>query len=358
MAFGDFRPRRLRPGETSVPLNLRGHASTPFSIDRISGFFDLLPLPPAFAELAVYKLHFAADSLSYVGPSNLNVTTAKVDISVPHAWVPVNHLPPHTDPFVSVLIQADQSNVAWNGAPSGTANIDHINIDLSGQPNRANGTIHLSASTVALSGRANLPLGTEPDGHHGCTLTIPADVGFSMFNIDGGLDVIDGNVVGEITVTNFNLGHLKYYGDQECRWSQKAILDVLPYPCEWDWTGLVPTKWCTKIEFDIGWVFAVQAVDMHIQPAIVVFQVADDGKFEACKYSLAQLYPIVPPVFQIAPQIPIGGEIAKWINKLAQIAIGVVYAEFSAAVTSFYSVLSLIDFASHGKGLNFKSTCK
>ena len=356
VGVGNFRPRSLRPGETTAPLNLRGHASTPFSIDRLSGFFDLLPLPPAFAELAVYKLHFAADNLSYIGPSNLNVTTAKVDISIPHAWIPANHFPPHADPYVSVLIQADQSNVAWNGAPNGTANIDHISIDLSGQPSRANGAIHIAASTVALSGRADIPLSTEPDGNHGCTLTVPTNVGFSMFDIDGGLEVVDGTFVGQITVNKFNLGRLNYWGHQECRWSQDAILDVPPYPCEWKWG--IPTKICTQMKFDIGWVFAVQAVDMHIRPAIVVFQVADDGKFEACKYSLAELYPIVPPVFEIAPQIPIGGEIARWLNDLVRIATGAVYFAFSTATTSFYSTLSLIDFASHGKGLNFKSDCK
>lgn len=356
LGVGEFRPRKLRPGETKVATNLRGRASTPFSIAKLSGFFELLPLPPAFSELALYDLHFSAEQVKYTDTTGLDVSTAQADIAVPHAWMPLEHRPPHNDPFISVVLSASKSNIGWHGRPNGTADVDRLKIDLRGQPSHINGSVSLFASTIALSGRADIRLSTKPDGNHGCELLVPTNVGFSMFDVDGNVDVLDGKPVGTIKVDKFNLGRIHYWGHKDCRWSQQAKIKVIPYPCGFSWFG--PT-YCDEIKFDIGWVFSVQAINMHVRPSVIEFKVGGDGKFEACKYSLAQLVPIVPPVFSIAPQLPrsFRGEIARFFNDMVRISFTQMYTLLSSGAMNLYSAMSLIDFASHGRGLNFRSEC-
>lgn len=360
ISVGQFKPRKLRKGETKVATNLSGKASSPFSILKLAGFFELSPWPPGFSELAVYDLKFGAKDVHYTDTSSVDVHAAQADVAVPHAWLPVEHRPPHKDPYVSVVFSAAHAAVGWHGAPNATADVDRLKIDVRGQPEHLNGSLSLFATTIALSGRAEIPLSTKPDGNNGCTLTVPANVGLSMFDVDGNLDIVDGKPLGQIKVEKFNLGRINYFGHQDCRWDQEASFDVPPYPCEWDtFLGIpYPTKFCTEVKFDIGWVFSVQAVDMHIRPSVIEFQTGDDGKFEACKYSVAELIPIIPPVFSIVPQLPIGGDIARLINDLARSAVTVVYTMLTTAASQLISVISLFDFASHGGGLNVKTQCR
>ncbi|MBB4216056.1 hypothetical protein FHT79_003243 [Rhizobium sp. BK212] len=353
VGIDSFKPRKPKVGEPSPSLDVSGKSPEPFSIGKLQGMFDLSPWPPSFSDLAVNDLVMQTTDVSYNGPQELHVHASNADIKIPHAWLPSEHLPPHHDPYVSMSFVAKKTEVSWHGAPNGTANIDNLAVTLHGQPAHLDGKLDISSGVIALSGKANIPLGTKPDGNHGCTLTVPANVAFSILKLDGTINVIGGKPAGHIAVNDFNIGHIDYWGHQDCRWDQLVIIDVIiPYPCGF-------FKWCNTVEFDLGWVFAVKAVNLHFQPAVVEFQIGSDGGFEACKFSVAQILPIVPPVFSIAPQLPswIGGDVARWINDLASVATGTVETLLTANALALESVISLVDFNTNGNGLNFTSKC-
>lgn len=171
----------------------------------------------------------------------------------------------------------------------------------------------------------------------------------------GTLQVSKGKANGIIESDGGDLGEVIYFGHQDCRWDQLVKLGsfTIYWPCFGTWKD--PVRTCSQTispSFTIGMVFAVKAVDINVQPSKTFFNVEDDGKVGACSISIDKMFAKVPPIYSIAPQIPIGGEVARVVNDLISVATGGIETELTAGLLNLYSLMTFVGYGKANPVIN------
>lgn len=344
LGLGKFAPHPAGDGEPEPALNLSGEASVPLSVGATTGTFPLSALPIRMSKLDVAKLHFEAKALDYSGPGNLRVRPARAVIDVASLELPQA---PGAKPKIAATLALSDMPLSWTAAPSGAATVESLLVTLAGDPAEPDGSLAVVVRNLSLDGRADIPLGTNPDGNHGCNLTVPADMSMTAALVEGTVALEKGKPKGVLNASGFNTGHIKYIGHQDCRWEQLVKLGsvTIYWPCFGTITD--PARTCSKTvepSFTIGMVFAVKAVDMYIEPKEVKFKFKDDGGVEACHISLSRIYSVVAPLYSISPQFPVGGDIGKAINDLVSVGVGAMESSFTGGALDIYSAMNLFGF--------------
>ena len=345
IGVGQFSPKAPEPGQSIVQPNLSGVASRPFEIDQASLSGAITPLPPSFAEFDIGGLTFGASQLTYIGPSGIKATSGSAEVNI--ASLTARQTSRGKEATIDGSIALLNTNVAWWGSPNGLASVDKLAVTLHGEAQKPDGSLSLNASQVTVSGGVNIPLGTKPDGNHGCSLVVPANGQLTLTDLFGTLAVAKGNAHGVIESDGGSLGEFSYFGHQDCRFNQPVQLFsvTISYPCIGTWKD--PVRTCTSTIrpiVTVGMVFAVKAFDANVQPYKTFFNIENNGLVGACSISISKLYPKVPPIFSIAPQIPIGGDVAKIVNDIISFATGAVESTLVAGLLDLYSAMVLVGF--------------
>jgi hypothetical protein len=354
IGVGQFSPKPPDAGKTVAQPNLKGVASRPFAIDQASAVVKIIPLPPSLGEFDITGLTFGASQLAYVGPSDLKATSGSAEINI--SSFSVERKAEGQAATIDGSITLTNTNVEWWGTPNGVAAVENLTITLHGDPaapiapvdaEKPDGKLSLKASQLALSGKMNIPLGTKPDGTHGCSLVVPANGNLSLHNLFGTLNISKGKANGVIEADGGDPGEFSYDGYQECRFNQPLKLASITqsYPCFGTWKD--PVRTCTVTiapTITVGMVFWVRKFDILVEPYKTFFNIEDGGKVGACSISLNKMYPKEHPLFSISPQLPVGGDGAKIVNDLTSFAVGVLQSVLTGHLLDLYSAMTLLGF--------------
>ncbi len=89
-------------------------------------------------------------------------------------------------------------------------------------------------------------------------------------------------------------------------------------------------------------VFAVKAVDMYMKPFTVRAKLQPSGSFGVCYLSLDKVWPVVRPVFSISPQLPVKGEVGKFINDMISVGVGATETIIAGRFIDFISAATIL----------------
>lgn len=353
LVAGTFKTKKAAAGEPQTYPVISGSAATPLVINRAVAIVPLRVQPLRMAEFGIIGLSFAAAPVAY-SMADMDAEAQRATIAIDELSIPQNR---GAIGNVAGMIALENSTVRWSGAADGKAFVETLRLNLSGDPKEPDGSLRLEASRVSLNGRADIPLSTKPDGSHGCSMSVPASVDMTVRSIEGDLTMTKGKLHGTVEASDADTGYIKYVGHRDCGWEQlvkTGTLVKVPYPCG---TWRKPFKICQHTVapvFTIGMTFVVKAIDLQIKPDSVRFKLEEDGSFGACRITLDTIVPVVPPLYSISPQIPVGGEIAKILNDSIAFGIGALQSTLTAGLLNLYSEMTLLGF---GRSNPVKSNC-
>ncbi|WP_250483268.1 hypothetical protein [Caballeronia sp. GaOx3] len=319
-------PRRL-------PV-LEGHFTTSPTIGETFYEVELWPEPLKTVDMGLRQFAFGLDHVRFASPGVADVSNGTLTFNAKLL----------TPSQIDAAATVTAGDLSWDDALSGKATLRSLDVKLSGEREKPNGSVTVDVPEVTLKGKSEIQIGNNNDAAViGCGVTIVSNTSGAVHNVQGTIQINAGLPDGYLTAASVDDIVIDYGGRKECIWDWRPRFDwSFKYPC----IGTIddPFRECEakdSKEFRIPLTFTVH--DVHLGGEItevryhVISEKNDEGKdstkFKRCNARLNRLYQTwIPPFY--ASIDPDWTDVPDWLRGIAQTAYDALTAPFFITLTN------------------------